>query len=389
MSKRIVIIVVLVAVGIAAALAFRGRSQPDGHIRISGNIELTQVNIAFKISGKLIERAVDEGDAVKKGMIVARLDRDQPLQQRDRERASLDQAQAQVAQASTTIEWTRESLASDLEQRRADLSQAHARLRELEAGSRPQEIREARAAVEAAAAEDERARKDYERGQALYKQDDISTSQFDQYRARADSASAALRQAQERLKLVEAGPRQEAIDAARAQVNHSAAAVKWAEAQRLDITRKQQDLLSRRAEVERARAQVGIIDSQIADTVVASPIDGVVLVKSANTGEILAPGTTVVTIGDIEHPWLRGYINERDLGRVKLGTKAKISTDSYPGKVYWGRVSFIASEAEFTPKQIQTSEERLKLVYRIKIDVDNPQHELKSNMPADAELVLD
>src|SRR2546429_7571473 len=126
MSKRIVIIVGLVAVGIAAALAFRGRSQPDGHIRISGNIELTQVNIAFKISGRLIERAVDEGDPVKKGMVVARLDRDQPLQQRDRERASLDQARAQAAEASTTIAWTRESLASDLEQRRADLSQAHA-----------------------------------------------------------------------------------------------------------------------------------------------------------------------------------------------------------------------------------------------------------------------
>jgi HlyD family secretion protein len=134
---------------------------------------------------------------------------------------------------------------------------------------------------------------------------------------------------------------------------------------------------------------VALIDSQLGDTVAASPIDGVVLVKSANVGEILAPGTTVMTIGDIDHPWLRGYINERDLGRVKLGTKAKISTDSYPGKVYWGRVSFIASEAEFTPKQIQTSEERLKLVYRIKIDVDNPQRELKSNMPADAELVLE
>src|SRR5262252_6829822 len=115
MSKRIAIITILIAVGIAAALAFRVRSQPDHHIRISGNIELTQVNIAFKISGKLIERAVDEGDPVKKGMVVARLDRDQPLQQRDRERASLDQAQAQVAQASTTIAWTRESLASDLE----------------------------------------------------------------------------------------------------------------------------------------------------------------------------------------------------------------------------------------------------------------------------------
>jgi HlyD family secretion protein len=389
MSKRTLIILGIAAVGIVAALSFRGRKQPDGHIRISGNIELTQVNIGFKVSGRLIERAVDEGDKVQKGMVVARLDQDQLLQQRDREQASLAQAQAQMAQASTTVEWTRESLASDLEQRRADLNQAQAKLRELEAGSRPQEIQEARAGAQSAVAESEHARKDWERAQVLYKQDDISTSQFDQFRARSESANAALRQAQERLKLVEAGPRKEVIEAARAQVSRAAAGVKWAEAQRLDITRKQQDLLSRHADIDRARAQVALVNSQTADTVASSPIDGVVLVKSANVGEILAPGTTVVTIGDIDHPWLRGYVNERDLGRVKLGTKAKITTDSYPGKDYWGRVSFIASEAEFTPKQIQTSEERLKLVYRIKIDVDNPRHELKSNMPADADIVIE
>ena len=113
------------------------------------------------------------------------------------------------------------------------------------------------------------------------------------------------------------------------------------------------------------------------------------LTKSAEVGEILAPGTTVLTIGDIQHPWLRGYISERDLGRVKIGSKAKVTTDSYPGKEYHGRVSFIASEAEFTPKQIQTAEERVKLVYRIKIDMENPNQELKLNMPADAEILLE
>ena len=389
MSKRMIVIVALVAVGIAIALAFRTRNQPDNRIRISGNIELTQVNIAFKISGKLIERAVDEGDVVKKGMVVARLDKDQLLRQRDREQAALAQARSQLVQAGTTVEWTKQSQASDLDQRRADLSQAQARLRELEAGSRPQEIKESSAAVEAAQTAAVAAQKDWERAQVLFKRDDISASQFDQYRKNAESAAATLRQAQERFAMVREGPRKEEIEAARAQVARAAASVKWAEAQRLDVTRKQEDVVSRRADIERERAQVGLIDSQLGDTVAASPIDGVVLVKSANVGEILAPGTTVMTIGDIDHPWLRGYINERDLGRVKLGTKAKISTDSYPGKVYWGRVSFIASEAEFTPKQIQTSEERLKLVYRIKIDVDNPQHELKSNMPADAELVLE
>jgi HlyD family secretion protein len=104
---------------------------------------------------------------------------------------------------------------------------------------------------------------------------------------------------------------------------------------------------------------------------------------------VLAPGTTVVTVGDIDHPWLRGYVNETDLGKVKLGAKAKVTTDSYPGKVYQGRVTFISSEAEFTPKQIQTEQERVKLVYRIKIELDNPRRELKENMPADAEIVLD
>jgi len=120
--------------------------------------------------------------------------------------------------------------------------------------------------------------------------------------------------------------------------------------------------------------------------VVTAPIDGVVLVKSAEVGEVLAAGTTVVTIGDIDHPWLRAYINETDLGRVKYGGPATLTSDSFAGKSYPGRISFISSDAEFTPKQIQTHEERVKLVYRIKIDVDNRSHDLKSNMPVDAEI---
>ena len=104
--------------------------------------------------------------------------------------------------------------------------------------------------------------------------------------------------------------------------------------------------------------------------------------------EVIAAGTTIVSIGDIDHPWLRAYVGETDLGRVKLGTAVKLTTDSYPGKTYMGAVSFISSEAEFTPKQIQTKEERVKMVYRIKVEVDNSNHELKNNMPVDAEIPL-
>ena len=156
----------------------------------------------------------------------------------------------------------------------------------------------------------------------------------------------------------------------------------------METRRREEDLATRRAEAERARQQLGVTESQLQDTSVFSPVDGVVLVKSAELGEVLAAGTTVLTIGDIDHPWVRGYVKETELGRVKLGQKVRITTDSYPGKEYWGRISFIASEAEFTPKQIQTSDERVKLMYRIKIEVDNQHRELKSNMPVDAEIVL-
>ena len=98
----------------------------------------------------------------------------------------------------------------------------------------------------------------------------------------------------------------------------------------------------------------------------------------------MAAGATVVTLGDMDHPWVRGYINEKDLGRIKLGMRADVVTDSYPGKVYPGKITFVSSDAEFTPKQIQTQEERTKLVYRIKIEMANPHRELKSNMPVDA-----
>ena len=117
---------------------------------------------------------------------------------------------------------------------------------------------------------------------------------------------------------------------------------------------------------------------------VVSPLTGVVLSKNIEPGEYVAPGTAVVTVGDLVNVWLRAYIDETDLGRVKVGQRAWVTTDTYPGKIYEGRVSFISSEAEFTPKNVQTQKERVKLVYRIKIDITNPNMELKPGMPADA-----
>src|SRR5262249_34254927 len=385
-TRYILFALVPAAVCLVGACSWRSRA--DNAIVVSGNIELTEVAVAFKAPGRLVERAVEEGARVAKGAVLGRLDTDQTRRQLEREQAGIRAAEAALVQLETAIRYQKSALEAETELRRAELHQAEARLAEAVTGSRPQEIEQARAGVEEARSQFAQAERDFQRAERLYKNEDISTAQFDQFRARYDTARAALKGAEERLSLVQAGTRKEEIDSARAAVERARAALRLTEAGGLEVKRKEQELAARRAEIERARAQAAVLETQLAESVAVSPIGGIVLVKSAEPGEVLAAGTPFVTVGDLDHPWLRAYIGEKDLGRVKLGAKVRVMTDSYPGKDYWGRVSFISSDAEFTPKQIQTTEERVKLVYRIKIDIANSNHELKSNMPADARILL-
>lgn len=389
MKKKIIPVLILAVVA-AAIFAARSwlRKDNGGLVRVSGNIELTEVNLSFKLAGRLAERAVDEGDRVKKGMIVARLDKEQLLRQSDRARAAVESADSLRMQQSSTIDLQAETLEAQIQQRAAEVKAAQSRLSELLAGSRAQEKQQARAAVERAQTEYQRSANDWKRAQTLFKNEDISAADYDQYRTRFETAEAQRKTAREQLSLVLEGPRQEDIQTARAQLAQSQAAFRMAQAQRIELKRRRQEMGMRIADVAQRKADVAVLNTQLSDSDIASPIDGVVLVKSGEPGEVLAAGTTVLTVGDVEHPWLRAYIGERDLGRVKLGDKAKVTTDSFPGKTYWGRVSFISAEAEFTPKQIQTTEERVKLMYRIKIELENPRGELKSNMPADAEILV-
>jgi len=390
-SKKLIFVVAGIVIVLLAGWWALGRWRAGRNqaIRLSGNIELTQVDISFKIPGKLIERAVDEGQAVKKGMVLARLDDAQLLRQREREQAGVAAAEAGLRQVATAVEFQKASLEADNDLRRAEVRAAEARLRDLLAGARRQEIEQVRAALDEARTEEQRATADWDRAQRLYKNDDISRAQYDQFQARYQAASAMARQAGERLALVQEGPRLEEIEAARAQLERARAALRLSQAAALELKRREQEIDSRRAELERARAQLAMTQTQLDDSVSAAPIDGVVLSKAAEVGQVVAAGTAILTLGDLEHPWLRAYISETDLGRVKLGARVRVTTDSFPGKLYWGWVSFIASDAEFTPKQIQTAEERVKLVYRVKIGLPNPSHELKSNMPADAEILLE
>ncbi|MBP1610606.1 MAG: secretion protein HlyD family protein, partial [Acidobacteria bacterium] len=307
-----ILIVALIAGCFSAGCGLWDKSG-DNRISLSGNIELTQVNLAFKTAGKLVDLPIEEGTEVRQGAVIAHLDADQLQKQQAREQASLAVAESQMVQQKTAIQYQKASLEADIEMRQAALRQVEARLQQLLAGSRAQEIQQAKAQAEEARTQHALAKEDWERAQVLYKNDDISSSQRDQYKARFDATQAALKQAEERHSLVLEGPRKEDIEAARAQVEQASASVKLSEAARLELRRREEELVTRKAQIEQARAQLAIVESQIADATVMSPINGIVLVKSAEVGEILAAGTTLATLGDLDKPWLRGYIKEQDL----------------------------------------------------------------------------
>jgi HlyD family secretion protein len=250
-------------------------------------------------------------------------------------------------------------------------------LADLEAGSRPQEIAAAEAAVAAAAADMKRLEADLRRATALFRRGTISAEDFDAARAAYDVAMERHRQAAEQSKLVREGPRKEQIEQAR-----SALAQAKAQYDLVKAGPRQEDIRQGEARLEQAQAALRLAQTQLSYATVYSPLTGVVLSKNIESGEYVAPGTAVVTVGDLVNVWLRAYIEEPDQWRVTVGQKAIVTIDG--GRSYPGRVSFIAKEAEFTPKNVQTQKERVKLVFRIKIDITNPNMELKPGMPADA-----
>ncbi|MEI9992024.1 MAG: efflux RND transporter periplasmic adaptor subunit [Rhizomicrobium sp.] len=142
------------------------------------------------------------------------------------------------------------------------------------------------------------------------------------------------------------------------------------------------------ANVKSAQAALDMARIVLGYTVLRAPFNGVILTRQAELGEVEVPGTPVVTLADLDHVWLRAYVNEPDIGKIRFGQRVAVTTDSYPNKIYRGRISFISSQAEFTPKSVETHAERVTLVYRVKIDLENPSHELVPGLPADARIEL-
>jgi HlyD family secretion protein len=387
--KRLVILslVALLAVGGTQAWRWWARG-PDGFLLASGTIEATEVAVSFKIPGRVIERPVEEGDRLAPGALVGRLESRELEAEVDRLRASLLATETRLPQLRTEITLQGELTQGRIADAQATLAARDEKLAELRNGSRPQDLQKAWAEVREAKALMENAQADFRRMDMLFRDGGVAEQVRDAARTNFTVTVERHRNALERLDLVKEGPRQEEIRRAEAEVRQAKAGLLLAQAGELDVLRKRQELATLQASIARDRAALAAAEAQLGYTVLRSPGTGVVLRKHVEPGEMIAAGTPAVTIADLTNIWVKIYIPEPQLGRIKLGQTAEITTDSYRGKVYRGKVTFINSEAEFTPKNVQTQEERVKLVFAVKIAVDNPNQELKPGMPADARIKL-
>jgi HlyD family secretion protein len=354
----------------------------------SGTIEATEVAVSFKIPGRVIERPVDEGDRLKVGDLVGRLEGKELEAEVDRLRASLLATETRLPQLKTEIALQEELTRGRIADAQATLAAREERLTELKNGSRPQDLQKAWADVREANALMENAQADFRRMEMLFRDGGVAEQVRDAAHTNFTVTVERHRNALERLDLVKEGPRQEEIRRAEAEVRQAKAGLLLAQTGELEILRKRQELATLQASIARDRAALAAAEAQLGYTILRSPGTGVVLRKHVEPGEMIAAGTPVVTIADLNNIWVKIYIPEPQLGRIKLGQTTEITTDSYPDKVYRGKVTFINSEAEFTPKNVQTQEERVKLVFAVKIAVDNPNQELKPGMPADARIKL-
>lgn len=304
---------------------FKSNEKEEDFLFLSGNIEVREIDLAFKMQGRIIELNFEEGDKVKEGDVLGKIE-------------------------ASEIE-------KELELQKEVLQEAKIKLQELKKGSREQEIKEAEANLKAREAELEKATKDYQRAEFLFKNGAISQSKFEEYKKILDLANSNYERAKEILSLVKEGPRKE-------------------------------EILAQEKRIKQIEARIKIIEDKLKDTILYSPIEGIVLSKNAEIGEISNPSFPVYTIGEVQKPYVNVYVKEDKLGLVKIGQRAEVLTDTFPNKIYEGKITYISSKAEFTPKNIQTKEERTKLVFEVKVDVKNEGDELKPGMPVDVKILI-
>lgn len=324
MSKKIIIGVIVFALIVAAVLAgYKLYGQKEEGITATGTIEVTRADIMPKVSGYTTVLAIEVGDSVKTGQIIARIARPDLEAQLLRDEAALVKAQTQ--------------------------------LQDLEKGSRSQEKSGAAASMASAQSVYDKAKNDFARYRVLYEDGAISAQQLDAVRSSYDVAYNSLLAAQANQSLVEEGNRPDTIEA-------------------------------QRAEVQRSKAIVDASRTMVDDTIITSPLNGLVLSKNFEQGEYVNPGSSIATVGDMNDCWVKIYVSSTQLGQIAVGQPAVVKVDSFPDRIFNGMIKEINQNAEFTPRQSITQRERANLVFAIKVKIDNTEGILKPGMPADVVL---
>jgi len=343
----------------------------DPSLTASGNIEADEILVGSKVGGRVSKVLVREGDRVQAGQVLIELERDE-LEARRAEAAG------QVAQFEAALEQLRRgSRPEEVARARAQAQQAVENLAMAQAGPRPEEIRQARADVEAALAEAQNAELQARRFEALVAEGAISAQERDNAVNRRDTDRARLEAARQKLQLLEAGSRREEIAVAQ-QRAHEAAALQ----EQVERGPREEEIRQAQAVLVQAKARLQANKSQLDETVIRAPRDAVVEVLDLRPGTLVAPNKPLAILIEPDL-WVRVYIPEDKLGHIRLGEPVEVRVDSFPGRRFSGVVDQINRKAEFTPRNVQTPEERVNQVFGVKVRLEDPERHLRAGMAAD------
>ncbi len=385
MKKRLIVIVFLILlVGVGTFVYFGQRNAQVRELYYSGTIEARRAELSFQVSGRIVELLVDEGQFVERNQILAALDQSEYQARYEQARANLESATKNVQRAEAVLGVYRETLPDEVARAEAGVEVLASQLRELEAGSRQQEIERARLAFLTARDIMEEAQRNRQRFKNLFEKGLVSEKQWDEVRLKYETALKEFEGAKETLELLQEGVRKETIETARARVAEGKARLKQAKGNLKQIEAAEKEVETARAQVKAAESALKLAETQLKYTQLWAPFQGVITSRNVELGEVVLPGREVFSLSDLSSVDLKIFVDETEIGKVKPGQKVEVKVDTFPNRAYWGAVSYISPEGEFTPKIIQTHKERVKLVYLVKVAIPNPNLELKSGMPADA-----
>ena len=385
MKKRIIIIVFLVLLfGVSSLVYFGQRKEQLKELYYSGTIEARQANLSFQVSGRVIDVPVDEGQSVEKDQPLAFLDKSEFLARHEQAKANLNVSMKNLQKLELALGVYKKTLPVEVERAKAGVKALRAQLDELEAGYREQDIEKARLALLASKATLEVALKDKERYDRLFRDTIVSEKERDAVDLRYKTVLKEHERAKENLDQLNEGFRKESIRAAKARLSEGEAILKQAESNLKKIEADEKDVEAAMARVQAAEAALKLAETQLGFMQLKAPFKGIITSRNIEPGEVVSPGREVFSLTDLSNVDLKIFVNETEIGKVKPGQKVEVKADTFPDKVFKGKVSFISPEGEFTPKIIQTHKERVKLVYLVKVSIPNPDLELKSGMPADA-----